>query len=582
LSNFSFLPLGQNRGDILLINADFSRNALGQVSETTDQLGLTRLAVFLKSYGKKPVILDISGRVAGTNRAEELADFLVDLVNNFHIFGFHLTSWNISFTIKAVEKLPRGTPLIFGGPLATADPKEVLKYFQEKGFTKISAVAGYGENLTLAILENENWNEIEGLWTPIQTGFLQRPTSEEINQWPLLDLKFSPFAQKVFLPCVKKNSLGDFALSTVFSAFGLDVNHGCPYDCSYCSLPAFGRKVATYTPEKVVKEMQMIGEEAGIFMFTFTNSNLLFWDRQWILDFCAELEKKYVHEWATWTGYHHPLTINLLSIADFKRLKYCGCEQIVVGVQSIDPKVLDFFKRPRNTFEILQEIREKTKAANVELVIDYITGIPGEDLRLIVDFFQWCEENDVLCREFLLKIYPGTAIAKLTPQIFGGTAEDADIDQWKNTHELVPIIGDLAPTLESYAVIPKQKLPAWFVKAQEKLRKNNRKLEAQRKVRLGKYFITNENDASNLLTVAIPQNIKIPELVKKAMQLMLNSMLNPSMNKSNECSQPSPKSMLQTIILADENAPPMVKKMQERMRAELGEEKFLALRRKYQ
>jgi radical SAM superfamily enzyme YgiQ (UPF0313 family) len=565
LSHFSLL--GADSGDILLLNADFSRHLLGASAEISDQIGLIRLATFLKHRGFKPAVLSVDARQLSDNPEDLLANFLNQNVKNFRVLGFHLTSWNISSVTRAVKKLPPETRLLFGGPLATSAPQEVVAHFQKIGAPKSFAiVAGYGEMPTLKALENSAWETIPELFTAQSAGLIVRPHSEEIASWPLLDLSFSAFAQKVYAPCLRNNSLGDMALPEVFSAFGLDVNHGCAYDCAYCSLPAFGRTLATYSPERVVQEMRHLSETAGIFMFTFTNSNLLFWTREWILNLIAEIKKNNLHEWATWTGYHHPLTIDLLSAEDLKLLKASGCEEIVVGVQSIDPKILEIFQRPKNTFEIMERILKKTQSAGLNLVIDYITGVPDENLELVRDFFEWCLENRIECREFLLKIYPGTALSKIS-------------GQWTKTHDLVPVTGELAPALESFAVVPKAKLPAWFIKAEEKLRENNQRLTAQRKIRLGQSYITDEKTARDLLQ-KIPKHEKIPPLVQRAMALLLQSMLTPA-NTATDCRTPTKEEMLRTILLADENSPPMVRKMNERMRAELGEEKFKTLKEKF-
>ena len=75
-------------------------------------------------------------------------------------------------------------------------------------------------------------------------------------------------------------------------------------------------------------------------------------------------------------------------------------------------------------------------------MIDYIRGVPGEDIDLVEDFYNYCIENKVEMREFLLKIYPNTEI----------TSKNLDFSDY----EIIPITGNLARELDSFAVVPKR------------------------------------------------------------------------------------------------------------------------------
>ena len=65
---------------------------------------------------------------------------------------------------------------------------------------------------------------------------------------------------------------------------------------------------------------------------------------------------------------------------------------------------------------------------------------------------------------------------------------------------------------------------------------------------------------------------------------MLEAMLNPPDEKAAN-SAPigggSPQELMKSLILAGEDAPPLVKKLQEKLRKELGEDKFQYLKKKY-
>jgi len=570
---FKCVPEQSKSADILLIYPDFAKNSLGTASYPENHLGLNRLATYLDQKGYAVKVLNTTGRAAGTKGPEDLARFLISNSKDFPILGFHANSWNISHIIRILKSIKPEygkRPVLFGGPLPTAEPEKTVRLVRELGYENIGLVQGYGEFALEKIMRSpQDMASIDGVWSygngRESRGALQRFTPEETKKIPLLNPRFNTFYQLYYRPFLEGNAEEDLPIDAIFTAQGLDVNHGCPFNCSYCSVHIFGNSVSEYSPERVCDELETLAKETGFFMFTFTNSNLLFLRREWLTSFCNEIIGRNMHHYLAWSGYHHPNTINLLSVDDLKLIKKAGCDQIVVGIQSVDPKVLELFNRPKATYKIFKEIREKTAAADLELVIDYIRGVPGEDLEIVEEFYDYCVANKIEMREFLLKIYPNTDIQKKQIDFSG--------------YELIPITGNMAPELDSYAVIPKKDDPRNSVLTQ-KINASNRKILRERKIRLGQHYLTGETQARELKDTVIPGDPQIPDKVKTAMVKMLEKMLAPQKTQS-PLVNTSPQEMMKNLIMADENSPPVVKKMQEKLRLELGEEKFSQLRRKY-
>lgn len=571
--NFICIPEDLKKAEILLVYPDFAKNELGTASYPENQLGLNRLASYLDFKGHTVKVLNTTGRREGHSGPEELAAFLAKNMETFEIVGFHVNSWNISHIIKILEinkEALKNRLVLFGGPLPTAAPEQLIEMLKNLGFNNLGLVQGYGELvLEQIILKRDRLSEVEGVWSwqhnVMTKGSLQRLSDEQMAALPFLNPKYNTFYQQYFKPYVEGAQGADFSLDTIFFAQGLDCNHGCPFNCSYCSVHIFGHKINEYTPQRVCDELEYLARETGFFMFTFTNSNLMFLRREWILDFCNELIKRGMHSYLSWSGYHHPNTINLLTVDDFKLLKKAGCDQIVVGIQSVEPKILEIFNRHKSTYQLFKEIRRKTAEADLELVIDYIRGVPGEDIDLVEDFYNYCIENKVEMREFLLKIYPNTEI----------TAKNLDFSDY----EIIPITGNLARELDSFAVVPKFNDPRNQELSRKILISNNR-IKRERKIRLGQYYLGDALQARKLMNETIPAHPQIPDKVKFAMVKMLMGMLNP-VNEGKMMTGQSPEQMMKSLILAGEDAPPLVKKLQEKLRSELGEEKFQYLRKKY-
>lgn len=571
--DFSPIPKQNGPIDLLLINPDFSKNELGMDSAPENHLGLNRIAGYLDKRGHSCSIIDTTGRKSGTSGPEELGDWLKNHAQEYQTIGFHTNSWNINHILRALERAKeviKNKKLLFGGPLANSEPKKMLELLMQNGLERIGVVQGLGEQITDEILSKEKLTDVHGLWAfddgHQKDGEKVALTQEEYEATPFLDLKYNTFYQQYYKPVMEAEDLGKYGMEIIFGSQGLDVNRGCPFNCTYCSVPQYERKLITYSPKRVADELEYLAKEAGFFMFTFTNSNIMFYDEEWITQFCHELIGRGMNDYLNWTAYHHPITLAKLPASIYHMMKKAGSDTIVIGVQSFEEEILKTFLRPINTPELTKIIREKSREAGQELTIDYITGVPGENLDIIEEAFKYFIENNIECRNYQLKFYPNTKLPTM------------NLDM--SNHELIPITGDLAPELNAYAVVSKiaNKKSA---ELDGMIRKGNADLLQKRPVRLGKYVITSPEQAKELYEKEIPNNPNIPDKVKVAMRLSLKEMLNPK-KREERLEDLNPMEMMKKVIMSGDEAPPMVKAMKEKLRNELGEEKFQELRAKYE
>ncbi len=572
-STLTSIPREVKKADILLIYPDFAKNSLGTASYPENHLGLNRLATYLDDRGYSVKILNTTGLPEGTGGPDMLARYLKENRDEFNVLGFHLNSWNVSHVVKTlslVSKKFKDRLILFGGPLPTSEPQKVLELFKSIGFTNLGLVQGYGELVLEKIMqEPEKIAEVKGVWSirdkKITAGELQRLSSDQMSELPFLNPKYNTFYQLWYKPFMEEASRSPHSIDTIFTAQGLDVNHGCPFNCSYCSVHVFGREISEVSPRRAVDELEKLVRETGFFMFTYTNSNLMFVRRDWIIEFCNLILERKMDHYISWSAYHHPHTLNLLTEEDFMLIKRAGCDQIVMGIQSVDPKVLKLFNRNPLTGELFKKLREKIQNAGLEVVIDYIRGVPGENLDIVEEFYDYCVEHKIEMREYLLKIYPNTDIQNKNIDFTG--------------YELIPVTGNLAPELDSYAVVPKENNPRNQLLS-KKINDSNLQIQKNRKIRFGNRYLESAGQAAELKDQIIPNDPHIPEKVKTAMIKMLKVMLNPADIEKPKNLQ-NPAQMMKALVMADESAPPMVKEMQRRLIKELGEEKFEQLKKKY-
>ncbi|MBN2096367.1 radical SAM protein [Candidatus Peregrinibacteria bacterium] len=570
--DFRPTPSSTAAADILLINPDFSKNEMGVSSSPENHLGLNRIAGYLKEKGKTSQIIDTTGRPESTSGPEELGAWLSGHADGYRTIGFHVNSWNINHILRTLGKsrgVLKDKKLLFGGPLPSSEPLRMMELLIEKGLKDFGVVQGLGEKITDEILSKNQLHGIDGLWAyendELQKGHKVTLAPDEFEALPFLDLDHNTFYQNYYKPVIESGDLGDYDMELIFASQGLEVNRGCPFNCTYCSVPQYEEKLITFSPKRAVDELEYLAKEAGFFMFTFTNSNILALDAEWIREFCREVIGRGMDNYLNWTAYHHPSIIAPLPISDYNLMRKAGSDTIVFGIQSFDENILKLFLRPPDTKELTKIIRDKTKQAKQELTVDYITGVPGENLDVIEEAFKYFSDNDIECRNYQLKFYPNTKLPTM----------DLDLSD----HDLVPITGNLAPELEAYAVVNKTPNPR-AAELDAFIRNSNARILKNRKPRLGKYVIDSEATARQLLETEIPNNPDIPEKVKRAMTIALKEMLQPK-KRAQGMANMDPAEMMKIVITAGDDAPPVVKAMQEKLKQEIGAEKFEALKRQY-
>jgi len=469
-------------------------------SAPENHLGLNRIAGYLDERGYSCSIIDTTGRKSGTSGPEDLGDWIKNHAQEYKTIGFHTNSWNINHILRALDRAReevKDKKLLFGGPLANSEPKKMLELLMEKGLNRIGVVQGLGEKITDEILKKDKLTDVHGLWAfdagQQKDGEKVALDNDEYGATPFLNLKYNTFYQQYFKPVIDAQDLGKYSMELIFGSQGLDVNRGCPFNCTYCSVPQYERRLIMYTPKRVVDELEHISNDSGFFMYTFTNSNIMFYDEKWCTEFCQEIIGRGMGDYLNWTAYHHPITLGRLSDAAYDLMRKAGSSTIVFGVQSFEKEILKKFLRPFNTPELTKIIREKCTRAKMELTVDYITGVPGESLDVIEEAFKYFIDNDIECRNYQLKFYPNTKLPTMNLDL--------------SNHDLVPITGDLAPELSAYAVVPKT-ADKRSAQLDGMIRKGSADLVKRRPVRIGKYIITTPEQAKELYEKVIPNNPK--------------------------------------------------------------------------
>ena len=326
------------------------------------------------------------------------------LFKNIHdfqpqILGFSVTNWDVLEAVRLAGKIKSAFPeiyIIFGGPQVTLCPIETLRY-AEIDFL----VLGEGEITIVELitcLENKRpLSEVKGIafrdeaLNPIITD--RRPLIKDLSQLPLP-------AYELFDPPSYK-AADELRL-------GIMSSRGCPYQCIFCTgRNVMGRQMRRRPPIDVISEMAHWHSKYGITHFCFIEDNWL-GHRKHAIELLDRLENAQL-----------PITYSLevgvrgdaLSKDICERLKKTGCTIVAVGIESVDPEVLELSKKGEKIEEITQGIRA-AKAAGLFVKGYFIVALPGDTKSKVEKAVAYARKEKIDMPRFALaQAFPYTELA---------------------------------------------------------------------------------------------------------------------------------------------------------------------------
>jgi radical SAM superfamily enzyme YgiQ (UPF0313 family) len=255
--------LQSSKNSIILVSLSYGFNqytfdyGLGNANEN---LGLGYLKSSLSKKGIQSTIIDAPAMQLDLECVLALVYKLQPTIIGLSIINETL---EISETFAhAVKKFLPNAIIVLGGHLPTNAPEEVLENC--KAFDIV--VRGYGEDtfceLSKAILNKEPYSRIKGLAIRVD-GVIKLSDKRDFNT----DLDSIPFPDRTAVAFKIQNGYMPTAR--------LITSRGCPYNCTYCTTPAFmdSHNLQNYTkwafrsPKNVVDEIQSLYNNLGVKVF---------------------------------------------------------------------------------------------------------------------------------------------------------------------------------------------------------------------------------------------------------------------------------------------------------------------------
>jgi radical SAM superfamily enzyme YgiQ (UPF0313 family) len=320
--------------------------------------------------------------------------------------GFSIIDGNIDASLAIAKLIKEKYPhvkILFGG-----NGVEVLdfgrlpnaKYITKK-YTFIDGISrGDGEMTFVEILKSD-WSEeslmkIKGLIWQLNGVFIHNQPR------PNVDMDSLPYPDY--------SSLEDnyYYKSTYQHNVPLVMSRGCPYRCSFCSVPDYIPEFRYRNVDNVIDEIKYWVSKGETNFFC--HDSIINGNPKWLKEFCEKIIENDLH--INWGG-NMRLQSTMRDLDTMRLYRKAGLTKMITGFESASEPVLRHMKKYTNT-EGVREIFENVRQINKEnqwpmqfamqLIIGYLNE-GEEDFQRTMDFIEQyhdCMAEILTCSAFLI------------------------------------------------------------------------------------------------------------------------------------------------------------------------------------
>jgi len=374
---------------VLLVNPSYPFEEFPRLLVT-----LPYVASALRAQGHEVEILDLLlSRTTPEKIERRMARFRPQLVGITSVTLNHHIANSIG---EVVRKCDGEVPIAMGGPHVSFEIEGSFRDLPALDYIGI----GEGEHtmveLARALEGRMDLRDVRGLAARRRdTGEIVRTKARPLED----DLDTLPNPARELVPLARYLAFDSHA-SVVTS-------RGCPYECVFCSAPAWtGRSVRYRNPSLCVDEIEELSR-AGFTEITIEDDLFTLY-RKHFLAVCGELIRR--DTGIRWNAFSRVDTISPEIVETMAR---AGCQAICFGVESGNQEVLDLVKKKSNLDKVKEAMR-MTQDVGISALASFIIGLPGETedtLRKTVEFAnELHQEFGSLYGFHILAPFPGTEV----------------------------------------------------------------------------------------------------------------------------------------------------------------------------
>lgn len=325
-------------------------------------------------------------------------------------FGFSIIDGNIDASLAIARKIKEVYPhikILFGG-----NGIEILDFgtlpnrkYETQSYKFIDVFSrGDGEITFVELLKSDfldtSLKNIKGIvWRNSDGNLIYNLQRENIDMETLPFPDYSPLEENYYYKSTYQHNVP------------LVLSRGCPYRCTFCSVPEFIPQFRYRSLKSVIDEMTYWIEK-GRYHF-FCHDSIINGDPKWLKKFCETIiEKGWGDGLISWGG-NMRLQTPMRDLETMRLYRRAGLTKMITGFESASESVLKHMKKYTN-MQGVREIFENVRTINKEnhwpmqfamqLIIGYLNETE-EDFQKTVDFvkeYHDCMSEILTCSGFLL------------------------------------------------------------------------------------------------------------------------------------------------------------------------------------
>ena len=271
-----------------------------------------------------------------------------------------------------------GIPVVMGGTHVTFQPEEALAYADY-------VVRGEGEETIVELVQclekNGDLSKIKGLSYKDGGKIIHNPPREFIK-----NLDEIPIPDYSIVNDYKK--LGVISVST---------SRGCPFNCTFCSVPAFNGKVfRTCSVDRVIEEIDTHLRNLNMNYLFFTDDIFNYNKKRTKEILKRMIENKLTPLWGAQVRHEASRDEEMMEL-----MKKANCDRVFVGFESINPKTLELY----NKKECIKNIEDAVKTLHkyrIKVHGMFVLGSDEDNVETIKKTGEFAKKLDIDSVQFMI------------------------------------------------------------------------------------------------------------------------------------------------------------------------------------
>lgn len=402
--------------DIVLIKANNQKKLYQALSKSLSgiepPLWIALTAAYLRQQGFAVAVIDAEAENLDTSETVTKARELKPLVAAVVVSGTNpsASTTNMPGAGEVLKEFKRQAPEVvttISGLHPSALPERTVReeaadfVLQGEGFTT------FQELLTALKSGKTRADEfaIPGLWYKRQEKVVSNPRPSNIA-----DLATLPIPAWDLLPMKNYRAHNWHAFDDVDKRQPYAVIYtslGCPYHCSFCCINSiFGKPGIRYRPmEQVAAEVDYLVKNYGVRHIKMLDEMFAINEKR-VFEFCDKISAL-GHDLNFWVYGR----IDTIKPEMLPRMKKAGINWLAYGIEAGSKKVRDGVSKGRFDTEQVRKIVRMTHDAGIEIVSNFIFGLPDDDTETMQETLDLAKElNCAYANLYCTMAYPGSEL----------------------------------------------------------------------------------------------------------------------------------------------------------------------------